>query len=173
MSTSEHANASSTGTTSKKEPPAVETEAQFLDRQAAEAKQAIANVWSEMKHTLSSSVSVRRWTEQYPWMSTATALAAGVAAGYFLTPRDRDEAAEMWEKFKRHFEKEKESAEAASSNGGAPPESHQPSLGKTLVTELVKNVLPLITAVASNFITADQKDNKPDTQSETGPATNS
>ena len=35
--------------------------------------------------------------------NAGTAIGAGFAAGYFLTPRDRDEAEEMWEKIKEKF----------------------------------------------------------------------
>src|SRR4051812_27036814 len=73
------------------------TEAQYLEKQAAEARAAIEKVVGDIKHSLAGTADPRAWTKQYPWIATATAIGAGFAAGYFLTPRDRDEAQEMWE----------------------------------------------------------------------------
>src|SRR5258706_1085239 len=79
------------------------TEAQYLEKQAAEARAAIEKVVGDIKRALGSTVDPRQWTKQYPWIATGTAIGAGFAAGYFLTPRDRDEAEEMWEKIKEKF----------------------------------------------------------------------
>src|SRR5258706_1965561 len=79
------------------------TESQYLEKQAAEARAAIEKVVGDIKHALGSTVDPRQWTKQYPWIATGTAIGAGFAAGYFLTPRDRDQAEEMWEKIKEKF----------------------------------------------------------------------
>jgi hypothetical protein len=124
-----------------------ESESQFLARHAAEAKLAMRNVWSEMKHSLAGSVSVRQWTQRYPWMSTSTALAAGLASGYLLTPRDRDEAAAMWEKFKQRMAKEKVSPPDGDKPGAPAAEAHQPTVWQTVAGEAVKNLMPLVSGL--------------------------
>src|SRR5438270_4428503 len=107
MKASESSNASTSGATSTsgptqpterqkdKETKAPGSEADYLAQQAADAQLAMAQAWEDLKHSLSTGVDVKQWTARYPWIATGTALAAGVAAGYLLTPRDRDEAAEM------------------------------------------------------------------------------
>jgi hypothetical protein len=137
--------------------PAKESESQFLAHQAAEAKLAMKNVWAEMKHTLAGSVSVRQWTQRYPWMSTGTALAAGLASGYLLTPRDRDEAAAMWEKFKQRMAKEK--SPATNQEKPSPPaaESHQPTIWQTLAGEAVKNLMPLVAGLIGAVISGERQ----------------
>src|SRR5689334_6655106 len=76
------------------------SESDFLARQAEDAKLAMARAWDDLKHALSSGVDIRLWTKRYPWLATSSALAGGVALGYLLTPRDKDELKEMWEKLK-------------------------------------------------------------------------
>src|SRR5438270_3385201 len=112
MKASESSSASSSGATSTsgptrpteaqkdKETKAPGSEADYLAKQAADAQAAMARAFEDLKHSFAAGADVKQWTSRYPWIATGTALAAGVAAGYLLTPRDRDEAAEMWEKLK-------------------------------------------------------------------------
>src|SRR5438067_535727 len=79
------------------------TESQYLAAQAADARLAMDQTLADLKRSLTGTVDVRLWTRQFPWIATALAAGGGVAAGYFLTPRDRDEAREMWEKLKEKF----------------------------------------------------------------------
>src|SRR5947209_19940254 len=81
----------------KAAPPA---EGDFLAQQAEDAQVAMAAAWTDLKHALASGADIRAWTKRYPWFAAGGALAAGVAAGYLLTPRDKDEAKELWEKLK-------------------------------------------------------------------------
>jgi hypothetical protein len=147
----------------------METEKEFVDRQAAEARTAMKRVWSEMKHTALATGDVRRWTARYPWLSTGSAVAAGVAAGYFLTPRNRDEATEMWENLKRHFEREKDNA--ADGNGdktAAASEKREPSIWHTLATEAIRGILPAVTAIVSGIMSEPTKPD-PDPQASSPP----
>ena len=132
------------------------TEAQYLEKQAAEARAAIEKVVGDIKRALGSTVDPRQWTKQYPWIATGTAVGAGFAAGYFLTPRDRDEAEEMWEKIKEKFAsigKPEENAVVVEPVTGAPAQQQSSLLG-TIVREAIKSVGPLITTLVGGAMGA-------------------
>jgi len=104
----------------------------------------MAAAWEDAKRALTSGVDVRLWTKQYPWLATGTALAAGIAAGYVLTPRDKDEFKEMWEKLKDKLAGAKADADAVyveAKHGGAPA-PQQPSMLGSLIREALKAGLP-------------------------------
>lgn len=125
------------------------SESAYLAHQARAAQDAMRHSLEGLKHSLTSAADVRLWTKQYPWIATATALAAGAAAGYALTPRDRDEFREMWEKLKEKM------ASVPSSGGagaGAPPQAASPqsSILGSILREAIKLAGPLVaTAVAA------------------------
>jgi hypothetical protein len=125
------------------------------------------NVWSEMQHTLVGSVSVRQWTQRYPWMSTGTALAAGLASGYLLTPRDRDEAAAMWEKFKERLAAEKSPPGDPEKSSPPAAEKHEASVLHTLVREGVKAFMPLVAGLVGAVVSGD-RDGAPEREATRG-----
>jgi hypothetical protein len=137
-----------------KKPPL--TEAQYLEKQAAEARAAIEKVVGDIKHSLAGTADPRAWTKQYPWIATATAIGAGFAAGYFLTPRDRDEAQEMWEKIKEKFSSMGKGDEntVVVEPTAAPPPQQQGSILQTLLREAMKSIGPLVTTLASGAMGA-------------------
>ena len=106
----------------------------------------MGKAWSDIRHSLAHTGDVRVWTRQYPWVAAGTALAAGVAAGYLLTPRDRDEAREMWEKLKDQLHAAKGDAETVAA---APKSERAPkaSLLGTILKEGIKLATPFITSV--------------------------
>lgn len=109
---------------------------------------AMKAAWADLKHSAGGAVDVRRWTGRYPWIATASALAAGVAAGYVLTPRDRDEAKELWEKIKTKFAGGKEDGDTIYVEPAkGHPEAEQPSFLSTILREASKSILPLVTSM--------------------------
>jgi hypothetical protein len=125
------------------------SESEFLARQAEDARLAMGHAWADLKHSLASGVDVRNWTKQYPWIATSTALAAGVAAGYLLTPRDKDEFREMWEKLKDKLAGSRTDPNAVyvePTRGGAAPQQ-QPSVLGSIVREALKSAMPLVTSM--------------------------
>jgi hypothetical protein len=134
---------------SSSEKPKSSSETEYLAQQAEDAKLAMAAAWQDAKRALASGGDVRLWTKQYPWLATGTALAAGVAAGYLLTPRDKDEFKEMWEKLKDKLAGAKADADAvyveAKQGGASAPQ--QPSMLGSLLKEALKAGLPMITSI--------------------------
>jgi hypothetical protein len=117
------------------------TEAQYLADQAAAAQEAMQRTWADIKHSLGHSADVRAWAKKYPWIATATAVAAGVATGYVLTPRDKNEFYEMWESLKDKLTPTAPDAEEVAATTNNPP---PPSLFSTLLKEAIKLAGPLV-----------------------------
>lgn len=162
MKPNESSSASNSGATSataptKREPsnkpPGALSEAEYLARQAEDARLAMARAWGDLKHSLASGADVRLWAQRYPWIATSTALAAGVALGYALTPRDRDEFQEMWEKLKEKLSGAGKDGKAVYVEAaGAKPAQPHPSLLGTILREAVKSVVPLVTSMVGAAI---------------------
>jgi hypothetical protein len=127
------------------------SESEFLAKQAEDARLAMGHAWADLKHSLASGVDVRNWTKQYPWIATSTAMAAGVAAGYLLTPRDKDEFREMWEKLKDKLaggaRTDPNAVYVEPTRGGVAAPQQQPSLLGSIVRESLKSVMPLVTSM--------------------------
>jgi hypothetical protein len=155
MQASETSSGPSSGTTSTsghdaKDPKKGESE--YLAAQAHAARKAMAKTWTDLKHSVLSAGDVREWTRQYPWIATGTALAAGVAAGYLLTPRDKDEFKEMWEKLKEKLtpaKPDKDAVYVAAADGKtAKAAAAEPSILSTIARETIKAVVPLLSSMA-------------------------
>ena len=147
------------------------TEAQFLAVQAADAKVAMDKTWTDLKHSITNNADVRLWTQQYPWIATAAAVAAGVAAGYTITPRSRDEALEMWEQLKEKFKAvEVPPADPSTQTAAAAPP--QPSVFGMILKEALKVAAPLLASLASGAM-SDKTPAKSDNGHATPDATES
>jgi hypothetical protein len=133
------------------------SEQEFLAKEAEQARLAMAQAWADLKHSLASGVDVRNWTKQYPWIATSTAMAAGVAAGYFLTPRDKDEFKEMWEKLKEKLSgpHADPSAVYVDPARAAAPQQRSSLLG-SILREAVKTATPLVTSMVGAAIRGGQ-----------------
>lgn len=112
----------------------------------------MGKAWNDLKSSIGQGADLKKWTGRYPWIATGTALAAGLAAGYLLTPRDKDEATEMWEKLKEKIAGSKgdpNTVYVEPTNGkpaqAAAPE--KPSLISTILREGMKSVMPLVTSM--------------------------
>jgi hypothetical protein len=68
------------------------TEAQYLDRQAEEARRAISQVFADIKHELAEGADPRQWAKAYPWWTMAGSLAAGFVAAAGVIPSKEDQA---------------------------------------------------------------------------------
>jgi len=75
-------------------------EAEFLQRQAKEAQQAISRTLGIIAEDLGHSVDPRAWTKSHPWASLATAAAGGFAL-MMLFPSEEQRALRRLEKIQR------------------------------------------------------------------------
>lgn len=67
-------------------PPHELTEAQYLDRQAQQAKDAMGRVADQIKALAREAADPRPYVEQYPWISMGAAAVVGFLAGTMVTP---------------------------------------------------------------------------------------
>jgi ElaB/YqjD/DUF883 family membrane-anchored ribosome-binding protein len=87
MSGEETKNVASSAAMSGSKPPKSElqSEAEFLAVQAADAHAAIQQTLDDLRESLKTAADVRLWTRQHPWASVATAAAVGFAAANAIT----------------------------------------------------------------------------------------
>jgi len=78
-----------------------QSEAVFLQEQAANAKAAFKQTLNEVTHGLANGVDPRAWTAEHPWVAVATAAAAGFAAASFLIPSKEEQALKRLAAFER------------------------------------------------------------------------
>ena len=57
------------------------SEAEYLEREANQAKAAIDKTMEELKQSLSTAADLRLWAEHHPWLVVGVAAAAGFTAG--------------------------------------------------------------------------------------------
>lgn len=133
------------------------TESAYLTQQAEDARLAMAHTWEELKHSMLGAADVKQWTRQYPWVTVGAALAAGVAAGYLITPRDKDEFKEMWEKLKdklsSHPDKDAVYVEA---NGKPAEVKREPSFLQSFLKEAMKGAIPMVTSMLGGAMGSGQ-----------------
>lgn len=67
-------------------PPHELTEAQYLDRQAQQAKDAMGQVIDQIKVLAKDASNPRPYVEQYPWISMGASAVLGFLAGSAITP---------------------------------------------------------------------------------------
>ncbi len=127
-------------------------EPDFLARQQEEARRAMKRVISGAGLSLAQGANVKQWAREYPWMTTASAAAAGFLAGLMLTPA-------KGQSFKEKFSSHKETASPASSPSvaasesaaAAPRQSDKASIIGTLAREIFKVVGPLVAGLVSQY----------------------
>lgn len=129
-----------------------ESEAEFLARQAAEAKAAITVGIERLHETLRDSADITEWTRQYPWTSVGVAAAAGFLAAAALTPSGHDPRKE-WKEVVREALRE---GYVPAGPPGEPAQPQQPgamhaalgSLFKTVGGALQSSLIAALTAKA-------------------------
>src|SRR5687767_10055743 len=79
-------NESSSARTSANAPKTPLGEAEFLQKQAADAKAAIGSVFNDIKRDLTQGIDPRGWMQVAPWTTLAAAAVAGFAAAAVAVP---------------------------------------------------------------------------------------
>ncbi len=67
-------------------------EAEFLAREVADAKAALADTVAEIKSSAFESMDLRAWARQYPWAALGVAAVAGFAAATILSKKSSTES---------------------------------------------------------------------------------
>jgi hypothetical protein len=82
-----HSNATDSGTTPPPKPRERLSEAEFLTREADDAKDAIAHTVDQMRATFKQVGDVGAWARSYPWTTLGAAAATGFLVAAALAPR--------------------------------------------------------------------------------------
>jgi hypothetical protein len=146
------ATTSSSGPTSSSpsdKPASSLSESEYLEQQAAAAKEAIAKTLADIKGRLGETVDVRLWARQHPWLTLASAAVAGFATASTLVPSKEQQAlrklASIEEALRepRHEEKHKESENGKSKDHG---------IVGTLIREAIAALRPLLVTFLSTSL---------------------
>src|SRR5688500_11675083 len=73
------------------------TEADYITRQADEARAAVTAIIGDMKKALAQGADVKEWTRQYPWVVAGAATVAGFVTAMVVTPSKEETFREKWE----------------------------------------------------------------------------
>ncbi|HSV14736.1 MAG TPA: hypothetical protein VLI90_10780 [Tepidisphaeraceae bacterium] len=153
MSTNEpksNAPASDAPTDAEKDQAKHADEADFLTRQADEAKAAIASALADAKAALAEGIDPREWTRRYPFVALGSAVAAGFVAAVLTIPSKEQQELKKLEKIRRamHPEvdevKSKTKAAVADAADEAKAESHKHSFWSTILREAVQMIRPIL-----------------------------
>jgi hypothetical protein len=74
-------------TTPPKPPHAVPSEAEYLTREALDARKAISHTLDQMRASLKDAGDVKAWARTYPWTTVGAAAAAGFLVASALVPK--------------------------------------------------------------------------------------
>lgn len=132
-----------------------QSESQFLADQADQAKAALSEVWSDLKHGLLNSADPRQLTQDHPWSAMGVAAATGLAAAWFLVPSKEDQAIKKLARLQRAMfprQQKTEHDQNADHSNQDGKSSH--SFFNGLGSEIFKTLRPALLSALSAGITA-------------------
>jgi hypothetical protein len=91
-SNSSASNTDTTSTNGPKKPSGPASEAEFLQRQADEARKALSAAFGDLSRSLRDGIDPKAWTKEHPWAMVAGAAVAGFAAAAAFVPSKEDQA---------------------------------------------------------------------------------
>jgi hypothetical protein len=128
------------------------TEAEFLDLQATAARKAIADAFGGLKEDLAKGADPRVWMKSHPWLTLASAAAAGFAAAAAVVPSREQQALNRLQRIEAALNAGRHGAE----NGKAPapePKGHH-GLISMLFHEAFGVIKPAIISLITNWFTS-------------------
>jgi hypothetical protein len=135
------------------------TEADYVTRQADEARAAITAVVTDMKKALVESANLKEWTRQYPWMVAGAATVGGFLAGMVVTPSKDETFREKWEALKDKLTPEvapEAPAGATARTIADQPQAESPSMFAVVIREALKAVGPTIGGLITGAFASQQ-----------------
>jgi ElaB/YqjD/DUF883 family membrane-anchored ribosome-binding protein len=148
---------------------AAETDVQFLDRQADEAKVALKRTIADFKHAVSMSlvgcVDFKALTRDHPWASVGIAVASGFSTAAIAVPSREEQALRKLAAYQRILHK----SDASAQHGDSEPAPRRSSMLRTILHETFLLAKPAITAALTAGISAKLNPN-PVAPPEPGPS---
>src|SRR3954451_1534112 len=124
------------------------TEADYITRQADEARAAISAVVGDMKKAIAERANLKEWTRQYPWVVAGAATVAGFLTGMVVTPSKEETFREKWESLKDKLTPDvgapQPSSAATARTIADQPQAENPSIFAVVIREALKAVGPTI-----------------------------
>jgi hypothetical protein len=119
------------------------SEADFLEREVADAKAALSHAVADLRNGVKSSADLRLWVKHYPWAAMGAAAVAGFAAATAVTPAKGET---VGEKLSR-LAKSAKPGETTDSAGQVSTQTASQSPKTTLLNSLVDIAKVLIQTV--------------------------
>ena len=136
------------------------TEADYITRQADEARAAISAVVGDMKKAIADSANIKEWTRQYPWVVAGAATVAGFVTGMVVTPSREETFREKWESLKDKLTPDvgapQPSSTATARTIADQPQAESPSILAVVMREVLKAVGPTIGGLITGALAGQQ-----------------
>jgi hypothetical protein len=135
------------------------TEADYITRQADEARAAISAVVGDMKKALAESANIKEWTRQYPWVVAGAATVAGFVTGMIVTPSKDETLRDKWESLKDKFTPDLNAPQPSSATARTiadQPQAESPSILAVVMREVLKAVGPTIGGLITGALAGQQ-----------------
>ncbi len=132
--------------------PAEPTEAQFLDQQAQQAKDALSRTLSLIGKNLGQSVDPRAWAQEHPWLTLAGAAVGGFVAACAVVPTKEDQAIKRLARIERAIAPKPPVVVAADGDSDRHPANKGVVHG--LLNQVLKSIQPAIMSAITAGITA-------------------
>lgn len=124
------------------------SEAELLQQQAEEAKQAMSRALSLFGQSIGHTVDPRTWTKEHPWISLTGAAVGGFVAASLLIPSEEERLLKKLAKLER-------AAHPQQPVGGVQPPAEK-SLVQKILGEVFHTARPIIMSALSAGIAAQQ-----------------
>ena len=118
------------------------SEAEFLKRQADDAKAALAQTFAEMKAKLAEGANPVEWAREYPWVSLGVAAAAGFIGTTLVVPSREQQALAKLAAIEKALNPPKPQSTNHETHGK--PGTSEHSLGMTILREVLAIVRPIL-----------------------------
>ena len=136
-------------------PAAKLSEAEFLQRQANEAKAALMRAFTEVKDKLGEGANPVLWAKQYPWISMGVAAVAGFVGTAMLVPSKEEQALAKLAAIERALNPPKPKPKAAHDDvdGHDDAKAYKPG-SSSIMTVILRELLGAIRPALVSLITA-------------------
>lgn len=135
------------------------TEADYVTRQADEARAAITAVVADMKKALVEGADLKEWTRQYPWVVAGAATVGGFLTGMLVTPSKDETFREKWEALKDKLTPDvnpQAPPGATARTIADQPQAESPSILAVVIREALKAVGPTIGGLITGALAGQQ-----------------
>jgi hypothetical protein len=130
------------------DPSSGSSEADYLRQQSAQAKAAIAGAFSELKADLAKGVDPRIWMKTHPWITLASAAAAGFGAVAAVVPGKQEQSLQKLAAIERALNGAHDHNKNGNGNGSSA------ASGPTgLVGMLLKEVIGIVKPIVITLLT--------------------